>query len=277
MVNVDSGGEVVIPLPGFDAAGRPLFAAVVSPLRVTSAGGGIFQLSSTFSAYGYPPAQGAAILSASSTAPVRVTGSRARLVFAAPAGAAPASGPWATFQYVVSDGAQTSPPGTVWVLPLHRRVAWSDFTDGAGGWVIADNGSREAALPSGGATWEALSRGPLLNHYLLGSDAAARVTVHCGDYRALMFRLRQDVVFFDPPWGGPQYRDAASLDMFLGDSDVADIAVALTCAAAEGQPGAGRPYARFVAIKAPVNYNVRGLEEALRRGGAALAPRSWRT
>ncbi|KAG2486549.1 hypothetical protein HYH03_014850 [Edaphochlamys debaryana] len=34
--------------------------------------------------------------------------------------------------------------------------------------------------------------------------------VLCGDYTALASSLRQDLVFLDPPWGGPQYRGASS-------------------------------------------------------------------
>ena len=167
MVNVDSASEVVILLPGFDSAGRPLFASVVSLPR----GGALFQLAHTYSTYAYAPARGAPITSASTATPARVTGSRARLVFAAPASAPPTGGPWGVFTYTVSDGTSTSPPGTVWVFPSHRRVAWSDFTDGNDGWVISDNGGKEAARPAGGAVYESLSRGRLLNHYLLGSDA----------------------------------------------------------------------------------------------------------
>jgi hypothetical protein len=34
------------------------------------------------------------------------------------------------------------------------------------------------------------------------------VVVHHGDFTALAGRLRQQVVFLDPPWGGPQYSSA---------------------------------------------------------------------
>ena len=115
-------------------------------------------------------------------------------------------------------------------------------------------------------------RAHMLSHNvsLLGPEVARRVTVHAGDYVRTMFTLRQDIVFFDPPWGGPGYLGAsAPLDMFLGETNVADVAVALCSARASGS----RPFAAWVAIKAPLNYNIDGLTAALARSsvGASLA------
>ena len=39
--------------------------------------------------------------------------------------------------------------------------------------------------------------------------------------------LKQDVVFFDPPWGGPDYHLATRLDMFLGPRNIIDIVASL--------------------------------------------------
>ena len=58
------------------------------------------------------------------------------------------------------------------------------------------------ATPMGGAAGrcDALRA----NVALCGAD----VTVHQGDYNALYDTLRQDIVFLDVPWGGPEYVEA---------------------------------------------------------------------
>ena len=50
------------------------------------------------------------------------------------------------------------------------------------------------------------------------------VRVHNADYVSICRTLKQDVVFMDPPWGGPAYKDtAALLDLYLGPHRLADV------------------------------------------------------
>jgi hypothetical protein len=123
-------------------------------------------------------------------------------------------------------------------------------------------------------------RARMLAHNAAVCGVGAKVSVHHADYLQAMGALRQDVVFFDPPWGGPEYKSAASLDMFLGRTDVADVIAALTCpapatAAGAGSGaaggGAGRPLARWVVLKAPTNYNVAGLRAKLEQCGSGAS------
>lgn len=54
--------------------------------------------------------------------------------------------------------------------------------------------------------------------------SAATVTTHQGDYVELMKQLEQDIVFIDPPWGGPAYKDGQGgllEDLYLGEASVA--------------------------------------------------------
>jgi predicted RNA methylase len=113
-------------------------------------------------------------------------------------------------------------------------------------------------------------RASMLQHNVDLVGLGAKVTVRQGDFTQLWQRpdLRQDAVFMDPPWGGPQYKDAAVLDMFLGSTDVADIIVALTRPRPDSL-NAGhspQPYARFIVLKTPTNYNVAGLKSKLANG-----------
>jgi hypothetical protein len=77
----------------------------------------------------------------------------------------------------------------------------------------------------------------------------------------------QDAVFLDPPWGGPDYRMARALDLYLGVHDVADITVGLF-----RQRAAARARVAVVAVKVPVNYNVHGLQAKLDAAALPLAP-----
>jgi len=161
---VDAGGLVEIALPGFDKLGRKRWARITALPEA----GSLFQLSQVYSDYGYEPKQGPELTSLTSL-PVTVSGSGNRILYAPPAGANPPEGQWARFQYVVTDGKETSEPGIVWLLPLHGRMVGSDFSLGTDGWAIVRNGAKEAAMPSGGIRWEAYSRGDL-SFFVSGSD-----------------------------------------------------------------------------------------------------------
>ena len=49
------------------------------------------------------------------------------------------------------------------------------------------------------------------------------VTYYLGDCITLINDLKQDVVFLDPPWGGPSYKDFTNLHLYLGSRDVFDL------------------------------------------------------
>ena len=79
------------------------------------------------------------------------------------------------------------------------------------------------------------------------------VRVYNGSYADLYRDIEQDVLFVDPPWGGPGYDQVANLELFLGRTNVADIITDLFA----------RNRVRIVAYKIPVNYNVNGLMRRL--------------
>lgn len=124
-------------------------------------------------------------------------------------------------------------------------------------------------------------RARMLRHNVDVVGVGPRVTVMCGSYLDVFPLLAQDVVFFDPPWGGPEYLAAAQLDMFLGATNIIDVILTLTAprlvaagpAGPAGPAAAGAavlrpPWARWVVLKAPLNYNVPGLRDALTSCGS---------
>jgi serine/threonine protein kinase len=87
-----------------------------------------------------------------------------------------------------------------------------------------------------------------------------------GGAPAFSYASPMDVCFFDPPWGGPEYKNATSLDMFLGTVDVAEIIASLTT------PFSSHPaLSRYVVLKAPLNYNVAGLKNVLKRTNPGIS------
>jgi 16S rRNA G966 N2-methylase RsmD len=72
----------------------------------------------------------------------------------------------------------------------------------------------------------------------------SKVHVFSSDYTQIMNDLKQDVVFFDPPWGGTSYKEKEKIDMFLGPHNIIDLSITLL-----------KGGTKLVAIKAPTNYN----------------------
>lgn len=46
------------------------------------------------------------------------------------------------------------------------------------------------------------------------------VTTYQGDYLILSSGIKQNIIFFDPPWGGPDYKNNKNLHLYLGDIDI---------------------------------------------------------
>ncbi|CAH0518156.1 unnamed protein product [Peronospora belbahrii] len=53
------------------------------------------------------------------------------------------------------------------------------------------------------------------------------VTCMHANYLDVMLELQQDVVFLDPPWGGPEYKDLNKVDLFLADVPLHEICTRL--------------------------------------------------
>jgi hypothetical protein len=63
------------------------------------------------------------------------------------------------------------------------------------------------------------------------------------NYLDVMLELQQDVVFLDPPWGGPEYKDLAKVDLFLGGLPLHEICTRLQASA------------KCVVLKVPSNFD----------------------
>jgi 16S rRNA G966 N2-methylase RsmD len=77
--------------------------------------------------------------------------------------------------------------------------------------------------------------------------------VYCRDYLEIFQELNQDVVFIDPPWGGPDYKKAQSLDLYLGKTNIIDICRSLMATSKT----------KLIVLKLPINYNLTGLIQGM--------------
>lgn len=78
----------------------------------------------------------------------------------------------------------------------------------------------------------------------------SNVILHHGDSTKL-YNWYTDVLYIDPPWGGPEYKEKENLDLFLGDTRI-DIFIK-DILEKEWRP-------RHMFLKLPRNYNFARLE-----------------
>ncbi len=71
----------------------------------------------------------------------------------------------------------------------------------------------------------------------------ANATCCHANYLELVCSLTQDIVFLDPPWGGPSYKEKDEVELFLGDVPLDEICEKL------------KSRTKYVIIKAPTNLN----------------------
>ncbi len=81
-----------------------------------------------------------------------------------------------------------------------------------------------------------------------------QVDIHCVDYLDIGDKLEQDVIFFDPPWGGKNYKEIKLMNMYLDSIPINQIIKALLPKS-------------MVAIRVPFNYDFKKLFE--------LSPKSY--
>ncbi|TDH70648.1 hypothetical protein CCR75_007163 [Bremia lactucae] len=86
------------------------------------------------------------------------------------------------------------------------------------------------------------SRVQMLQHNL---QVLQKTNVKCihANYLDVMLQLKQDVVFLDPPWGGPEYKDLERVDLFLGGQPLHEI-----CSRLQGST-------KCIVLKVPSNFD----------------------
>ncbi len=62
-------------------------------------------------------------------------------------------------------------------------------------------------------------------------------------YNNIKYILRQDIVYFDPPWGGTDYKSKKKIDLYLDNINIIDIINEIY------------NHTRLIALKVPNNFN----------------------
>ena len=97
------------------------------------------------------------------------------------------------------------------------------------------------------------NRSSMLQHNLQLAGVLHKTTPYANtDYLDVMDTLTQDVIFFDPPWGGPDYKYKPSVDLYIGTRNVKTLfSEIMECQ---------EPLAKMIVLKAPLNFNKEGLD-----------------
>lgn len=70
------------------------------------------------------------------------------------------------------------------------------------------------------------------------------VACYWGDCIDVVPYLKQDLVFLDPPWGGPSYKDKKSIDLYLSGVELSEVCKIV------------KPYCNYLALKVPQNFDL---------------------
>lgn len=79
------------------------------------------------------------------------------------------------------------------------------------------------------------------NVMILG--VANSVTCIHGDAFDICPQLHQDLIFLDPPWGGPEYKSVSKISLSLSNKPLSEVVIHLS------------RYTNYVAIKVPTNFD----------------------
>ena len=78
------------------------------------------------------------------------------------------------------------------------------------------------------------------------------IKAYCDDCLNLIYKFeKQDIIFFDPPWGGSDYKDKKSIRLKLSDTYIEDICRKLL----DKKETACTP--KIIALKLPKNYDLK--------------------
>jgi len=74
------------------------------------------------------------------------------------------------------------------------------------------------------------------------------ITLINDNYLNIFATLTQDLIFVDPPWGGPDYKDKDKVSLYLGDINLSNLFVDLA------------PHAKVICAKVPFNFDKKEFE-----------------
>ena len=102
-----------------------------------------------------------------------------------------------------------------------------------------------------------------LRHKYLTNNISAyginNVNIYCDNCLNLIYKLNHDIIFFDPPWGGRDYRDKSKLKLNVSNDSIESICLKLLDDThTEYVP-------KIITLKLPKNYDVECLYRSIKK------------
>jgi len=128
------------------------------------------------------------------------------------------------------------------IIKMHlskKNIIITDATSNVGGSVIAfaKNFNKVNAVELEKIHCKALENN--LKIYKLSDN----VKIYCQNYLDIMDKLHQDIIYFDPPWGGKDYKKEYLMDLFLGNTNIIKLINKV------------KTKTKLIVFKVPKNYN----------------------
>jgi len=70
------------------------------------------------------------------------------------------------------------------------------------------------------------------------------VTLFNSDCLSILPNLKQDIIFIDPPWGGPNYKEKKQIDLYLSEIELSEVCKLV------------KSYTKYIALKVPLNFDI---------------------
>jgi 16S rRNA G966 N2-methylase RsmD len=83
-----------------------------------------------------------------------------------------------------------------------------------------------------------------------------RLNVLCikGDYLDLIYKIYQDVIFMDPPWGGKNYKELETVSLTIGDHTLEELCERIR----------NDKICKMIILKLPLNYDIDKFSDKLK-------------
>lgn len=79
------------------------------------------------------------------------------------------------------------------------------------------------------------------NMHILGTN---NVSIYNENVINVCKHTTQDMIFIDPPWGGPNYKSKHRINLYLGNKELSSVCIEIA------------PYTKYIAIKVPTNFDI---------------------
>ena len=94
------------------------------------------------------------------------------------------------------------------------------------------------------------------NYLISNLDLYNKTNILCynGNYLDIMYKIKQDVIFLDPPWGGKSYKDLEEISIMIGNLTLESLCDQIRL----------EKICKILILKLPLNYNIMNFSNELK-------------